>query len=466
MEVRHFRWKFESAQIQRRSAGMDDSVERAFRAGKSEDLSMQKLDFSWRYRKLGMKDNFQSLRLLAGAAVVLTLFGTVSPASAKDEQGKQQHQVQKEQKKAAQQQSQANRNFIKQARNDNKQAQNQTRNQAHNEQRNQAAQNEQRNQAAQNKARSEERNRAGQNQAVLNQAQENRRQNERAVKNADKKRKNETYRALNQQRNEGSKANWNDYKKNEKANIRANNQAYDREQHQTEIKRENERVAAQERAKQRARLQSTLNQNANRPGYRPDKRWDYKLSERERYQKYKKYRNNWNEQRTYLKSNLNKFNEIADLNRQQQALLDNQMRAAYLQYHNNQYKGAYTWDTYSDPQFIDYIQTRNPSLMQSILGFLGLGDNGDYLYSSNWEDERNELSHNMANIHQLELEGRITPAQERILKEQMKQEFLLYHNNSWKGTVGWSQYSDPGFVDYLNRKKPSILMTVRDYLVR
>jgi hypothetical protein len=444
---------------------------------------------------------FQSLRLLVGAAVVLTLFATVSSASAKDEQDKQQNKAEKQQRKAEHQQNRESQNANKQSHNDNKQAQHQAnqarndnekaqneqrnraaqnqaqneqrnraaQNQAQNEQRNRAAQNqaqnEQRNRAAQNQARNEERNRAEQNQAALNQAQENNRRNEQANKNADKARDKELDRAANQRKNDGNKANWNDYRKNEHDNNRANNQANERER-QAAIKRENDRVAAQNRAKQRARYQVSRNQNANRPGFRPDKRWDYKLNERQRYQTYKKYRNNWNEQRTYLRSNLSRFNELADLNRQQQELLDSQMRAAYLQYHNNQYNGAYNWNTYSDPQFIDYVQTRNPSLMQRILGFLGLGDNGDYLYSSNWDDERSELSRNMANIHQLELEGRITPAQERILKEQMKQEFMAYHNNSWDGSVGWSQYSDPGFVDYLNQKKPSILMTVRDYLVR
>lgn len=472
---------------------MDDSVERAFRAGKSEDLSMQKLDYRWRQKLVGMKGNFRSLRLLVGAAVVLTLFAAVSPVSAKDEQQKQQHQAQQAQKKAAQQQNRESQNANKQFRNDNKQAQHQANqarnnnqnaalNQAQNEQRNRAAQNQaqkeqrnraaqnqaqsdQRNQAAQNQARNEERNRAEQNQAALNQAQANNRKNEQASKNAEKARNKELDRADTQQRNDRSKANWNDYKKNERDTDRANNQANERER-QAALKREKEQVAARNRASQKARAQISRNLNPNRPGFRPDKRWDYKLNERQRYQTYKKYRNNWNEQRTYLRSNLNRFNELADLNRQQQELLDSQMRAAYLQYHNNQYNGVYNWNVYSDPQFIDYVQTRNPSLMQRILGFLGLGDTGDYLYSSNWDDERSELSLNMANIHQLELEGRITPAQERILKEQMKQEFMAYHNNSWKGTVGWSQYSDPGFVDYLNQRKPSILMTVRDYLVR
>lgn len=52
------------------------------------------------------------------------------------------------------------------------------------------------------------------------------------------------------------------------------------------------------------------------------------------------------------------------------------------------------------------------------------------------------------------------------LKSQLRTEFMDYHDNRWDQTVGWSQYSDPGFVDYLNSKKPSLLITVRDFLVR
>ena len=416
---------------------------------------MRKLNYEWRQKTIRMKTSILPLRLLVGAAVAITLGGPLIPANAKNEH-EQEHQQQQQQKKAEQQQKRAaNQNASRESRNDKWDAQNQARNQERND-----AQNE-----ARNQSRNEERNRAAQNQAALNQAQEtNRRQNEQANKNAAKARNNEFNRALNQQKKQENKANWNDYKKNERDNNRANAQTNERER-QAAIRRENESIEARNRANQQADNHSR-NNNDFRQTYRPDKRWDYKLNNRDRYQTYKKYHNNWNEQRTYLRSNLGRFNELANLNRQQQELLDSQMRAAYLQYHNNHYNGVYNWNTYSDPQFIDYIQTRNPSLLQSILGFLGLGDNGDYLYSSNWTDERSELTQNMANIHQLALEGRITPAQESTLLDQLRPQFMDYKNNNWNGSVGWSQYSDPGFVDYLNQKKPSILMTVRDFLVR
>lgn len=199
---------------------------------------------------------------------------------------------------------------------------------------------------------------------------------------------------------------------------------------------------------------------------RANKRWDYRLDNRRRYQTYNKYRNNWNDQRTYLQSNLAYFNQLAQLDRARQAQLDAQMRAAYLAYHNNQWNGPYGWDSYSDPLFLDYLQSNNPSVLQTILAALDLGADDGYLYSSNWGTERSQLARNMARIHQLALDGRITPDQERALLAQLRAQFMAYHGNRWDRTVGWSQYSDPRFVDYLNTRNPSLLMTIRAYLVR
>jgi hypothetical protein len=47
------------------------------------------------------------------------------------------------------------------------------------------------------------------------------------------------------------------------------------------------------------------------------------------------------------------------------------MRQQWLQYHNNNWKGNYSWDQYSDPQFLDYVHTRNPSMLMSIRNSLG-----------------------------------------------------------------------------------------------
>lgn len=79
---------------------------------------------------------------------------------------------------------------------------------------------------------------------------------------------------------------------------------------------------------------------------------------------------NWNDQRAQLRANWRRNDTRMSV--MQQQLLDSQMRAQWLQYHNNNWNGQYTWDQYSDPQFLDYVHSRNPSLMTSLRGRFGL----------------------------------------------------------------------------------------------
>jgi hypothetical protein len=46
----------------------------------------------------------------------------------------------------------------------------------------------------------------------------------------------------------------------------------------------------------------------------------------------------------------------------------------------------------------------------------------------------------------------------------MQDEFMAYHNNNWSGGYGWSEYSDPEFMDYLHTRRPSLLSTIRNYI--
>lgn len=80
-------------------------------------------------------------------------------------------------------------------------------------------------------------------------------------------------------------------------------------------------------------------------------------------------RHNWNEQRQYMRDNWRA--RRARMNALQQQQLDAQLRAQWLAYRNNQYNGPYNWDMYSDPAFLDYIHTRNPSLLTTIRSVLG-----------------------------------------------------------------------------------------------
>jgi hypothetical protein len=78
---------------------------------------------------------------------------------------------------------------------------------------------------------------------------------------------------------------------------------------------------------------------------------------------------NWDEQRNHLRSSWRE--RRANLAAAQQAELDAQMKAQWMQYHHNKWNGQYTWDQYSDPNFLDYLHTNNPSLLSTVRSALG-----------------------------------------------------------------------------------------------
>lgn len=86
----------------------------------------------------------------------------------------------------------------------------------------------------------------------------------------------------------------------------------------------------------------------------------------------KKYRkamrrnfNNWNDERSYYLSRWNSPNAAA------RARYDAQMRENWLRYKNNNWNGNYSWSTYNDPRFIDYLHNNNPSLLTNIRSIIG-----------------------------------------------------------------------------------------------
>jgi hypothetical protein len=75
--------------------------------------------------------------------------------------------------------------------------------------------------------------------------------------------------------------------------------------------------------------------------------------------------NNWNGERTIYRNNWNR------VSRERQKELDAQMRAQWLAYHHNNYNGDYSWNTYNDPQFLDYLHTSNPGLLTTLRNYVG-----------------------------------------------------------------------------------------------
>lgn len=99
-------------------------------------------------------------------------------------------------------------------------------------------------------------------------------------------------------------------------------------------------------------------------------------SQRKAYKKYSQdhwnthWGNNWNDQRSWYSYNMrNRMNARRADDRQRQ--LEAQLRAQYLAYNNNNYNGAYGWNQYSDPNFLNYVHGRNPSLLNSIRSIVG-----------------------------------------------------------------------------------------------
>lgn len=62
------------------------------------------------------------------------------------------------------------------------------------------------------------------------------------------------------------------------------------------------------------------------------------------------------------------WNRMSATNRR---ALDAQMRAQWRAYHNNNWNGAYSWNNYNDPAFMDYLHNRNPGLLTNLRTSLG-----------------------------------------------------------------------------------------------
>lgn len=402
-----------------------------------------------------------SFRLLAGVLLATTVSTQAFARGDNDQggkndknQGNQQAKQQQQQMKQAQQQQQQQQNQFKQAQQQQKQAQQQQKQaqQQQQQQQNQFKQAQQQQKQAQEQQRQQQRQQQDQMKQARDQqkqaeqqrdqvaqqqkaAQQQQKMNERQQKNARQNQLNDVRQAQNQREldakrnySKDNKNDWNDGRRPNVVNVRPN----------------------------------TNNGQWRNGRWQGDRNHVRKVTN-------KRFKN-WNDQRSYLNQNIRRMNEIARLNAIQQQQLDAQMRAAYLAYHNNNWNGAYDWNAYSDPQFIDYMEETRPSLLATIMGYLGLGNSGNVGYlntnSSDWSSERNDFAQNMNRIHQLRLDGRISADQEQVLLSQLQAEFRAYHNNNWNGDNSWNQYNDPGFMDYLHNRKPSILNTIRGFLNR
>lgn len=105
---------------------------------------------------------------------------------------------------------------------------------------------------------------------------------------------------------------------------------------------------------------------------------DWRRAERQRFHAYRVDdpvnrwdwdRHQWREQREYMRQQW--AARQAMLNAQQRAMLDAQLRQQWLAYHNNVWSGGYGWNQYNDPEFLDYVHSNNPGLINSLRNLLG-----------------------------------------------------------------------------------------------
>jgi hypothetical protein len=74
----------------------------------------------------------------------------------------------------------------------------------------------------------------------------------------------------------------------------------------------------------------------------------------------------WEAQRTAYQNNWRRVNAA------QQRQYDAEMRRQWQAYHHNQWNGSYSWNNYSDPAFLNYLHTSNPSLLTRIGNVIGM----------------------------------------------------------------------------------------------
>lgn len=83
------------------------------------------------------------------------------------------------------------------------------------------------------------------------------------------------------------------------------------------------------------------------------------------HKKRKWKKQNWNDERALYRSHWGRMNAA------QRAQFDAQMRQQWRAYHHNRWNGNYSWNSYNDPAFLDYLHNNNPGLLNNIRSIIG-----------------------------------------------------------------------------------------------
>lgn len=102
---------------------------------------------------------------------------------------------------------------------------------------------------------------------------------------------------------------------------------------------------------------------------KPHDNYNYKYKNKHsnhgQYRRSHRPNNDWSWQRNEFR------NRWSRMSASRQRALDAQMRAQWLAYHRGRWNGSYGWNNYSDPGFLDYLHTNNPSLLTTLRSYLG-----------------------------------------------------------------------------------------------
>jgi len=74
---------------------------------------------------------------------------------------------------------------------------------------------------------------------------------------------------------------------------------------------------------------------------------------------------------------------------------------------------------------------------------------------ANWDQRRSYYSNNWR---------RVSLAQQRAMDAEMRAHWDAYHHNNWNGAYGWSNYNDPGFLNYLHNNNPNLFTRIGTYI--
>lgn len=116
---------------------------------------------------------------------------------------------------------------------------------------------------------------------------------------------------------------------------------------------------------------------------------------------------------------------------------------------------------YADDDYEDYIEDVRDAQKKQIKQYRKAQQSYDRTHwnthwGNTWDNQRDWYGHHLRGMNAQRVSVR-----QRQLESQLRGQYVQYHNNAYTGPYGWTQYSDPAFIDYLHVRNPSLLTNMR-----